>query len=521
VAVQLREINLSRTLGLDLYRNLDGVEGDVDAIMSLGARVGAELGTRRVWMLSASEFGSSSAELIPALCRLLSHAGVDARWLVIEPGDAEFLDVAKALAEQLYGEQPEGSPPAERRELFDRVSREMGEALAGYLDPQDIVVVHGTPLVGLAAVAGDGPHRSRFVWHCHVGSPQQNEHTAAAWELLRPYLEGYARVIFSERRYVPAFLRNQSAAILPGIDPLSHKNRELRPYKLSGILRSAGLIERPAAPGWAEWEGKVEVLEGNRWHRLPIPHLLHRPLVLQVSRFDRLKGFDHLIAGFHHLLKTYAERLPKLRVDEERVSAELESLELVVAGPDPDGMPEYPMAALALKRLGELHAALPPDVARRVHLLKLPMTSRKENALLVNALQRLATVVVQCSLRQGFGLAVTEALWKGTPVVVTRAGGIGVQVRAEVDGTLIDDPSNPEQVAMAILQAIGQRREAEAMARSGHRRVAENFLILDTLHSLLEEFDGLLTRPAQPRLRPVEAGERAPERHLRSIDRTA
>jgi hypothetical protein len=74
---------------------------------------------------------------------------------------------------------------------------------------------------------------------------------------------------------------------------------------------------------------------------------------------------------------------------------------------------------------------------------------------------------------------------------------------------------------MAILQAIGQRREAEAMARSGHRRVAENFLILDTLHSLLEEFDGLLTRPAQPRLRPVEAGERAPERHLRSIDRTA
>lgn len=519
MTIELREINLSRTLGLDLYRNLDGAGDDIDAVMSIGSRVSSGLGTRRVWMLSASEFGSSSAEMIPPLCRLMSHTGIDARWLVVETDQTEYLEAAKSIAERLYGEACDGPPPSERKAAFDRVSGEIADALASYLDPQDIVVVHGTALVGVASKLTDNPSRSRFVWHCHVGHAQQNDHTREGWDFLAPYLESYGRVIFSEQRYVPQFLRQQAAVITPGIDPLSHKNRDLRPYKLSGILRSAGLIERPAPPQWASWEGQVEVLEGNRWHRRSIPHLLHKPLLLQVSRFDRLKGFEQLIDSFQHLLKVYPERLPKLRVDDERVSAELDALELVLAGPDPEGMPEFPTAAATLKKLAEHHASLPPEIAKRIHVLKLPMTSRKENALLVNALQRLACVVVQCSLRQGFGLTVTEAMWKGTPVVVSKVGGIGVQVRSEIDGTLIDDPGDPEQVAMAILHAIGQRRDAEAMSRSAHRRVAENFLILATLRGLLEEFHELLSRPAQPRLRPVEA---APERpNLRSVDRSA
>lgn len=285
-----------------------------------------------------------------------------------------------------------------------------------------------------------------------------------------------------------------------------------RPDKLAGILRSAGLIERPQVPEWAAFDGEVKVLRGNSWKKEPILSLLHRPLVIQVSRFDRLKGFLELLDGFQHLLKVYPEEVPRLKVDDERVTSELDNVELILAGPDPDDLPSSPGSKALLKELAERHSALAPEVAKRVHVLKLPVKNRKENALVVNALQRLATVVVQNSLQHGFGLTVTEALWKGAPVVASNVGGIGHQIRSGVDGTLIDDPRDPGSVALAILEVLADGRTAEARSRSGPRRVTENFLILQHVHTLLEEFDGLIHGTGALRPRPVnQLQERHPE----------
>jgi trehalose synthase len=502
VPTTLREVKISHKLGLNLYRSLDGGDGAFESVMQLGSRVGAELGTNRVWMLGLSEFGSSAAELIPSLCRLLSDAEVDCRWMVLESDEQRFYETAQVLAEMLQGLEVEGPSLEERRPIYDGVLEAVADSIQKYVDPRDVLMVHGSALAGLARFLPDSYH-NRLVWCSYSGNAEENEPLTEAWEFLRPYLRPYARCLFAERRFIPPFLRDRAGVITPGIDPLSHKNRTLRPYKLAGVLRSAGLIERPNSPAWGAFETPVRVLRGNTWKKEPILSLLHRPLVVQVSRFERLKGFVELLDGFQHMLKTYPERVPHLKVEDARLTAELECVELVIAGADPDDLPYNSTGNAILKELAEHHSALPPEVAKRVHVLRLPMRNGKENALVINALQRLATVVVQNSLQHGFGLTVTEALWKGAPVVASGVGGIGHQIRSGIDGTLIDDPRDPESVASGILEALADPRAAEARARSGQKRVAENFLILQCLRTLLEEIDGLIQGAGALRPRPV------------------
>lgn len=492
MTTQLREIRISHALGLDLYRALEGCDGDHEAVMQMGAELESKLGTQRVWMVSINENGTSAAELIPSLCRLLSNAGVDARWLVLDSEEPGLYEIDKLLAERLQGLDSTGTDLESIREDYDSFLEEVAEALQSHVDPRDIVMIYGAALSGVAAFLPEG-FGPRMVWCCPAAASAQNAESAAGWEFLQPYVEGYTRCLFAERRFVPPFLRDRARTINPGLDPLSHKNRDLRPYKLVGILRSAGLLDRPHTPEWAAFDSEVRVLRANQWKAEPIMNLLYKPIVLQVSRFEPLKGFSELLDGFQHLLKVYPERLPHLKVDEARVTAELEEVELVLAGPDPDDIPGDTMGQALLEALAEQHSKLPPEVAKRVHILRLPIKNRKENALTVNALQRLATVVMQCSLKHGLGLTVTEALWKGAPVVATNTGGIGHQVRSEIDGTLIDDPTDPESVAMGILEVIGDRRAAEARSRSGHKRVAENFLILQHLRTLMQEFSELLS----------------------------
>ena len=504
----VREIKIARNLGIDLYRNLDGAGDDFEQLMSIGSEMGEELGTRRIWMLSTSTSGSSAAEIIPSVARLASDAGADTRWLALEGADEKFFATSGALVEALYGEQIEEPALAERRALYDRVCEEVADSLQRFVDPHDILVVHGAPLAGVSKFLPEA-YRARLVWRCHSGHPDENEQTEAAWEFLRPYVELYAKCIFSELRYIPRFLRQVGKVVTPGIDPLTHKNRLLRPYKLIGILRSAGLVERPAVPEWAAFDQKVKVLRGNTWHEEPVLSLLHKPQIVQISRFDKMKGFGELLDGFAHLLEVFPDRIPRLKVDDERVAAELEQVELVLAGPDPDHTPGDPNAAKVLRELAERHSALGPELAKRVHVLRLPATNRKENSLLVNALQRIAAVVAQCSLHQGFGLTVTEALWKGAPVVATNVGGIGLQIRDEVDGLLIDDPGDPEAVAMALLHMVANRRSADSMSRSGHRRVAENFVVLRQVRELLAELGDVLKQAEASGPRPVEGYSRA------------
>jgi trehalose synthase len=165
----------------------------------------------------------------------------------------------------------------------------------------------------------------------------------------------------------------------------------------------------------------------------------------------------------------------------------LELVRLVLAGPEPSSIQDDPEGLVVLKSLRSRYVALEPDVREDVALLALPMGSRKANALMVNALQSCSDVVAQNSLREGFGLTVTEAMWKRKPVLGSaRAWGVRLQVRDGVDGVLVADPEDPEEIAEAMHRMLADEDQLEAWGNNAQRRVYDEFLIFGELRRWLE-----------------------------------
>jgi trehalose synthase len=210
--------------------------------------------------------------------------------------------------------------------------------------------------------------------------------------------------------------------------------------------------------------------------------LLHRPIVCQISRWDRLKGFGPLLEAFVRL---------KRRLDDPVYAGEdghrrrLEATRLVLAGPDPSGVSDDPEAREVLDELTEAYGLLPEKLQEDVVLLRLPMESRKENALMVNALQRCSTIVVQNSIREGFGLTATEAMWKRLAVIGTHACGLRQQIRPGVDGLLVRDPLDPDEVADTVDRLLRDVPRRQILARNAQRRVHKDFLIFSQLSGWL------------------------------------
>jgi trehalose synthase len=185
-------------------------------------------------------------------------------------------------------------------------------------------------------------------------------------------------------------------------------------------------------------------------------------VVMQLSRWDRLK--DH--RGLLSCLRGHLER---------------EDLHLLLAGPATDAVADDPEGAAVWHEICEAWRRLPADIRGRVHVASLPMEDVDENGAMVNALQRRADVVVQKSLAEGFGLTVSEAMWKRRPVVGTRVGGIQDQIVDGVSGVLVDDPRDLEALAGAILDLAGDPRRAAEMGEAAHQRVLDHFLVANRL----------------------------------------
>ena len=200
--------------------------------------------------------------------------------------------------------------------------------------------------------------------------------------------------------------------------------------------------------------------------------LLFRPIVTQISRWDRLKGFKPLLEGFLRL----KERAGSVAAG-TRHRRRLETVRLVMAGAEPAGVVDDPEAQEVLQELTAAYTALAPASQADIALVSLPMAVRKENELIVNALQRCSSVVVQNSLQEGFGLTVTEAMWKRAAVLGSRACGIRQQIRDGVDGRLIQDPEDPEEIAArldALLEDVAGRIQ---LGQNAQRRVNDEFLV--------------------------------------------
>ena len=182
-------------------------------------------------------------------------------------------------------------------------------------------------------------------------------------------------------------------------------------------------------------------------------------VVLQVSRWDRLKD----MAG---VLDAFAEHLDELPPD----------VHLVLAGPATDGVADDPEAAAVLAECREQWRSLPARVRDRSHLVCVPMDDLDDNARVVNALQRWSTVVVQKSLAEGFGLTVTEPMWKGRPVVASAVGGIRDQVEDGVSGVLLDDPRDGAALVAALSALLADADRRREMGRAAHLRVRDHYL---------------------------------------------
>jgi trehalose synthase len=477
-------VETRHNLTLGDYAKIAVLAGPVAALRGEGARLGPRLHGRTVWMINSTAQGGGVAEMLPRMVSLLEEMGVDTRWAVIGSDNPQFFALTKRLHNLIHGQ---GDPDlcAADRELYEAVNRQNFEALRPRLKPDDIVVVHDPQPMPLGAML-KRECGVNTIWRCHIGLDRRVPQTRAAWDFLRPYAADYDHAVFSAAEYIPDYFADRATIIYPAIDPSGHKNRDLSPHKLVGVLCNAGLKKERHPVVTPPFSARAQRLNGDgRFEPAASNHeigLLYRPIVTQISRWDRLKGFEPLLEGFVRL------KQQALRDDgpDGRHHHRLELVRLVLAGPDPGGVSDDPESEEVLAALVRRYVALPAELQHDVALLKLPMDSVKENALMVNVLQRCSTVVVQNSICEGFGLTATEAMWKGVPFLGTCACGIRQQVRDRKDGVLTANPEDPDEVAHNLDALLRDPLGRDVMGRTAQRRVHRRFLVFTQLERWLE-----------------------------------
>ncbi|WP_257462341.1 glycosyltransferase [Archangium lipolyticum] len=299
----------------------------------------------------------------------------------------------------------------------------------------DFVIVHDPQP---AAIPGLVHHRGpKWIWRCHIDTSHPNP---AIWDFLLPYLGSYDAAVFTLQSFIPPrFPVRRVALIPPAIDPLSPKNLSLPEDLARHIL---------------EWIG------------VRISH----PLVTQVSRFDKWKDPLGVVAAY----RLVRQRIPRLQL------ALLSSM----AQDDPEAWDIYE----------KVRAETAGD-----HLIHVFTNLVGVGNVEVNAFQSLSDVVIQKSLREGFGLVVSEALWKGTPVVAGRVGGIPMQMPPGIGGILVD---SVEECADAMFHLLRYPQQAHALGASGRERVRQHFLMPRLV------LDELLLLEALAQERPVGEASR-------------
>lgn len=469
---------------LDRYQGVAHLNGVVRDLRREAERLTPVLGGRRVWMVNSTAQGGGVAELMGPLIFLLRELGVEANWLVMEASSEAFFRLTKRLHNLIHG-QGDPNLGAAERELYERVSHETAAQIQPHLRPGDLVVIHDPQPLGAGAIL-----RERLdvaaIWRCHIGLGLDTPQTRAGWSFLEPWSPRYDRAVFTAPEYIPGFLAGRSTTIPPGIDPLSHKNRILPIHKLVGILVD-GALQQPFGPVLAPpFEAVAQRLHPDGGWAPAVQGddigLLFRPIVTQVSRWDRLKGFLPLMEGFA-ALKAAAERGPP---QDDRQRRTLAFARLVLAGPEAQSVADDPEAQEVLQEICDAYRRLPSAVQADVAIVSLPMASQKENALIVNALQRCSDVVAQNSLQEGFGLTATEAMWKRAAVMGTRAAGLRRQIRDGIDGCLVADPEDRDEIAHTLRALLCDPDQREALARSAEQRVHQEFLVFTELRRWLE-----------------------------------
>jgi trehalose synthase len=392
---------------LEAYARVAG-EDVIDQFRQLSAPL---KGVRAVHV-NSTRSGGGVAEILDKLIPLMRELGIDAGWEVIS-GQGAFYECTKSFHNALQGNRV---PVAEHLlRAFEETNRNNAERLRATLVEADVVFIHDpqpAPLLGLCP-----ERKGRWIWRCHIDISRPYRQV---WKYLREFVRPYDASIFSLASFAQP-LPHPQYLIPPSIDPLSDKNVELPEGEIRAVRESFGLD--PC-----------------------------RPLLLQVSRFDRFKDPVGVIRAFR-MAKAFTP-----------------GLQLVLAG---GGAADDPEGEAVLRDVRGA-ANGDPDI----HILLLPADAHRT----INALQRCADIVLQKSLREGFGLTVSEALWKGKPVIGGDTGGIRLQVIDHHTGFLVN---SPEGAALRTRYLLRRRGIREEMGRKGREFVRENFLLTRHLREYL------------------------------------
>ena len=380
---------------LDDYRDIIG-QAQVDALRFLAR----ELKGKSLKMVNSTAVGGGVAEMLNRLVPLLSELEVPTQWDVITGGN-DFFEVTKAFHNALHGANFELTKASQ--EIFLAYNEQNRERLSF---EEEMVVIHDPQPVGLIRSRDKTP--ASWVWRCHIDLSNPD---AGVWEFLRPFVEQYDAAIFSAQSFARQLPITQYL-FYPCIDPLSEKNKDLPDSVVQKVCDDFG-IDRS------------------------------RPIVTQVSRFDRLKDPVGVVHAYK-LAKKYAD------------------CQLVLAG---GGASDDPEGAAVLQEVKEA-AGHDPDII----ILDLPPWCAFE----INAIQRASTIIVQKSLREGFGLTVTEALWKAKPTIAGAVGGIPNQIIHKLTGLLVH---SVEGCAFQIRYLLTHPEFARRIGASGREHVKENFLM--------------------------------------------
>ena len=437
--------------GLDPYR-LEPIIGTarLAALVRTAAELREGLAGRRIVNVNSTAKGGGVAEMLGTLLGYSRGLGIEADWVVIS-GDPEFFAITKRVHNGLYGSPGDGGElgTAQRRH-FDLITEANLERLRRIVRAGDVVLVHDPQPAGLIAPLAE--LGARVVWRCHVGFDGSNEWTDRAWEFVRPYVEVAHAHVFSRDAFAPGWIdRALLHVIPPSIDPFAPKNCDLTPYEVLALVSAAGLV---APDGIAPDDRVRSPAEVVREGPAADPKT---PLVVQVSRWDRIKDMGGVLEGFVRYVAA-------------------DDVRLALVGPAVRGVSDDPEGEEIWDETVAAWRALPRDVRARIDLAAVPMEDPIENALVINALQRHASIVVQKSLAEGFGLTVAEAMWKGRPVVASAVGGIVDQVVDGETGLLVDDPRDLESFGAAIERLLRDPLEAERLGRNARSHVERHFL---------------------------------------------
>jgi len=350
-----------------------------------------------IQQINSTSVGGGVAEILNRVVPLLKELGVDTRWDLIKGGE-QFFEVTKKFHNALHG-RPQDLTQHDF-DIFLETSQKNIEEVNIY---GDILFIHDPQPIALIKKKSE----NKWIWRCHIDL--SNPHPKV-WNFLKDFIMNYDSAVFS----APGFSQKlpiRQFLISPSIDPLSEKNKELPQETIDSVLKKYNISQ-------------------------------DKPIITQISRFDRLKDPLGVIEAYLQVKKYI-------------------NCQLILAGGTATDDPE------GLKVFAEVKEKAKLD--QDIHILLLA-----HNDIEINALQRASTVIVQKSIKEGFGLTVAEALWKAKPVVASNVGGIPLQIKHKYSGLLCH---SIEGAAFAIKQLLNSPEYAKKLGENGKEHIKNNFLL--------------------------------------------